>query len=686
MKLLSLKMAGFRGFREPFEIAIPPGFLIVTGRNGSGKSSVVDSIEYALTGKLNKYGDRREDQETVADYLWWKGHGKSSVGRYVGVGFVSSDGAERFIERKGDGSTNLPRSDYLKWFVRGSHYPADAVERLCRTRIIRDELITDLSIDISERERFEFVRNAVASFDFTDYERMLGDGVNIAKDEERRINTEYEGARRQISDALTQMSEIKGRIQAQGSLAISEHRLRQTLGVGEGSIGALIEIARERIKQMHTQLAHIEGHMTELQALEREREQLKVVERLNHSVIELEAKQKEMRELRDKLEADKKELNQIREVQQVTYNAFRMAESGLNVGLQDGCCPLCGSQIEVHDFESHVKRVLASAEVDARKISDLETAVDDQILKLKALKAKTDDLKSNINHFEHIERAYSEKKGESIDLFRDIVGPDLTQSSQVLSGQELAVSFTQLTSKSRSIITEVERLLIELETTTGIDKLAELEQYIEHQREKSRQLEVKINACRNVQAQMKAARAEVQRLAGEIVDERLAELSPLLQELYARIRPHGDWQELAYHVRGDVRRFLSLRIGENLNPTFMFSSGQRRAAGLAFLLAVNAASAWSSWNTLILDDPVQHIDDYRALHLVETLAALRVAGYQIICSVEDPELAKLLARRLRSDHFGEGAILTLKYEAGCGAAQYEYEYVTPLQSEALKFA
>ena len=101
-------------------------------------------------------------------------------------------------------------------------------------------------------------------------------------------------------------------------------------------------------------------------------------------------------------------------------------------------------------------------------------------------------------------------------------------------------------------------------------------------------------------------------------------------------------------IRGDVRRFLSLRVGEGLNPQFVFSSGQRRAVGLASLLSVHLAREWALWDSLVLDDPVQHIDDFRALHLIEVLAALRLSGRQIVCAVEDQALADLLCRRLLS--------------------------------------
>lgn len=49
-----------------------------------------------------------------------------------------------------------------------------------------------------------------------------------------------------------------------------------------------------------------------------------------------------------------------------------------------------------------------------------------------------------------------------------------------------------------------------------------------------------------------------------------------------------------------------------------------------------------------MDDPVQHVDDFRALHLIEVLAALRLGGRQVVCAVEDEALAELLCRRLLS--------------------------------------
>jgi chromosome segregation protein len=60
-----------------------------------------------------------------------------------------------------------------------------------------------------------------------------------------------------------------------------------------------------------------------------------------------------------------------------------------------------------------------------------------------------------------------------------------------------------------------------------------------------------------------------------------------------------------------------------------------------------------------MDDPVQHIDDYRALHLVEVLTAIRRTGRQVIVAVEDVALANVLCRRLRSARGESGRLFQL---------------------------
>jgi len=92
---------------------------------------------------------------------------------------------------------------------------------------------------------------------------------------------------------------------------------------------------------------------------------------------------------------------------------------------------------------------------------------------------------------------------------------------------------------------------------------------------------------------------------------------------------------------------------------------------------------WCNFHTLILDDPVQHIDDYRALHLAEVLSSIRQLGHQVICTVEDPGLADLLCRRLRSSTADDGIKIELEYEPGMGSRIKEILSIGPLPERIL---
>src|SRR5208282_2609705 len=65
MKLNSLSADNFRGFLDHQHIPFGPHVTILIGPNGFGKSTVIDALEWLLTGQLERYvgsdEGRRED-------------------------------------------------------------------------------------------------------------------------------------------------------------------------------------------------------------------------------------------------------------------------------------------------------------------------------------------------------------------------------------------------------------------------------------------------------------------------------------------------------------------------------------------------------------------------------------------------------------------------------------------------
>lgn len=188
----------------------------------------------------------------------------------------------------------------------------------------------------------------------------------------------------------------------------------------------------------------------------------------------------------------------------------------------------------------------------------------------------------------------------------------------------------------------MERALLILELSGSVDRVRSLENRIASLRLLVEEDIQHLTAAEKAFELARQIESSAKSVANEILAEQFDTVMPLLKELYRRLRPHNEWKEIQVEFGGRVRASLNFSV-DGRNPQFLFSSGQRRTAGLAFLLAIHLSRKWCRWQSLLLDDPVQHIDDYRALNLVEVLAAIRRSGRQLIIAVEDPALADVLA-------------------------------------------
>jgi hypothetical protein len=182
---------------------------------------------------------------------------------------------------------------------------------------------------------------------------------------------------------------------------------------------------------------------------------------------------------------------------------------------------------------------------------------------------------------------------------------------------------TQILFNRQEVFSTVEETLFTLENSRSQDRVSNLEARVEQLRSLVESEAARLNeAERSVEIAHQADNA-VRQVANELLSEQFDTVLPLLKELYRRLRPHADWSEIEIDIAGKLRASLNFTVGEGYNPQFLFSSGQRRAAGLAFLLAVHLSRPWCALNTLMLDDPIQHIDGgfNRSMqhHLVELL-------------------------------------------------------------------
>ncbi len=249
-----------------------------------------------------------------------------------------------------------------------------------------------------------------------------------------------------------------------------------------------------------------------------------------------------------------------------------------------------------------------------------------------------------------------------------------------------AQSARQLVLPKQEQIAQLERALYILEASGAHDRVTTLQGRLEQLRRQLEEESIKLAAAERAVEGSRQIDGAVDTVSNQLSMEQFDTVLPLLKELYQRLRPHADWREIETDFGGRVRASLNFVVGDGRNPQFIFSSGQRRAAGIAFLLAIHLSRPWSRLRSLLLDDPVQHIDDYRALNLVEVLSAIRRTGRQVIVAVEDPALADVLCRRLRSHAIDFGRRFEIGTSRNGSAMIADQHDVFPLPREVLKIA
>jgi len=682
MRFRTLGIAGFRGVRDPMDIVFPSGFVVLSGRNGTGKSSICDAIEFALTGSLTKYSESSETGEDVNDYLWWRGSHPAEQ-KYVTLELVDSAGETTIITRRPDGLTVSNGADVRALLCDRSVDAEKTLDDICRTSIIRDELITQLSVDLAEPDRFAFVRAAVGSSSFAATEGKLSGARKIVDARIKGTRLEYERARDRVKDLVTELSKAQAEATKGDDAANAEAELRVLTGNPNADMAGLLASGRKLAPEMRLRIDALDRLVPRAEKLlkqeaeaagdvlrERQNQLLKVVEERSLSLASIRRQISEAEIL----------LRQQQEIDLLSLSLAQLHEHGSRVGLSDGHCPLCGSAVSEADFRSHL------AELESRLERTAEAA-----RQLTRRRAEFNDSEARASAELSVAQRQADQISttlESVNRERAALGEEakrLGMADDVISQTSVAL-FRLESEASRVRLAKIEKYTAVLDASTAHSRVAELQKDLAASQQVVVATEKRVTKLETADQQIKRAADTLKRVSSEIVDDRLAAIRPLLGELYVRLRPHVDWPEISYLIRGDTRRFLSLRVGGGLNLRFMFSSGQRRAAGLAFLMAVSLSRPWCLLETLIFDDPVQHIDDFRALHLVESLSALRQVGRQIICTVEDSALAELLARRLRSSETDEGALIEMDYESGRGSFVGKVSEILPFSTPILRYA
>jgi chromosome segregation protein len=668
MRIAFVEMCGFRGFKNFTRFDFPRGFAVITGRNGVGKSTAFDAIDFALTGLINKYEVKAAKGGGLEDHLWWLGEG-SANDHFVRVGLVDDEERIWQIKRTRFGDSVAADIEQLapKLCIVASQMPTWP-EMLMKTSLIRDEMIAALSLDLNEQARFTAVRSALGESKAPASSERTKELLRLAEAARDEQSLRHAKLHEELGRTLSLLTEARSAAASQDKTD-SEGIIDSTLGQSFPSSVARQAAARNFVKQERSLILLIRELLANAERLRGEEAAAAVRDRLE-GLAGLRLRERQLIQERDvaseRLAEAEQALQIAKRSEEHVVKQLALLDQGQSLGLQDGQCPLCSTIMSDAIFEAAIEGlrqvlmtrtpVAASAStsvLEARRIlNNLEqtlTDVSDEIRRLESWQERIDSTRVPL------ERAFLEHSlGDSRDL---------SEATATLL-------------KHQANVNVIDKALLILDSAGPNDRVASLQSKVEQIRGLVDTEAAKLNDAEKTVDLIKRIDKASRIVANELLREQFDTVLPLLKELYQRLRPHSDWREIEIDIAGQVRASLNFTVGNGKNPQFLFSSGQRRAAGIAFLLAIHLSRTWCGLRTLMMDDPVQHVDDYRALNLIEVLSSIRKMGRQVIIAVEDRALADVLCRRLRSTTGESGKRFDLSTNLD-GSASIEAEVLIP---------
>jgi len=639
MKLAFVEMAGFRGFRDKVRFELPSGFAVLSGRNGTGKSTLLDAIDFAITGEINKFSVKEAKGGGLDEHIWWVGEGKPDS-YYVSVGFISDSGEQFTIRRTRERATEISPQQIMHQLSSAESPPSP--ETLMQTTLIRDELISALSLDLPEQARFAAVRTAIGGIIGPDYSSRTAAISSAAELAKNRQNERIQGVRGQLGKLLGDLTEARSAAERSAGITEALRLVEELVPVLPEGLLERTEAVRRFVAERTMAIRDVESARLLAEQLQPEflfwgsTEGKAAIDALQTQFDDA-SKEKSFAE--DRLSMAIRLQDAERTGDEYATHLSALVEHGTALGLQEGHCPLCDAARSQDEFNTAIAKAKTQLADRGERLAHAATAVANARSIANEAQAKFTDISRRREEL-LIRRGSFQQRLDAISKSYARFGLKSSLDDPRSAQQEVFAE--------REKLVRVERSLSILDSSNALDRVKDLESKIAALRERSDGEAAKLATAERAVEAARQIDAAAKTVANQILTEQFDTVMPLLKELYRRLRPHADWAEIESDFGGKVRGSLNFTVGDGHNPQFLFSSGQRRAAGLAFLLAIHLSRPWCRWRSLLMDDPVQHIDDYRSLNLVEVLAAVRRTRRQVIVAVEDPALADLLCRRLRS--------------------------------------
>lgn len=399
MILKKIRMENFRSYTSQ-EVELPPGTNLFEGDIGSGKSSILYAIEFALFGMGDMRGDSllKAGKEKGFVELWFDISGKEYIVRRVisrkGDSIAQTEGFIISGGKKTEMSPTELRAKMLEILNFNESLKTRSSSVIFRYAIFTPQEEMKEILRLKPEDRLQTLRKA---FGLEDYKTAKDNSKTVADEIRSRIRfiegevSDMGSLEKQLAENKESMASCVSRLSGLGiKKAQAENELFSVQEEIRGLEGKRIEIEktasevplleselRSRKRELSNSVSDVESLSKDIMAYEKKIDELISQEAPTSTAedarMESAAAQKEMAEKTEKMV----------EIRSKAANYMELMEKKI--------CPTCGTAIDAADYQERVNSLLGECSELSRKAGELREKSES----LQSLARKIDEFERN---------------------------------------------------------------------------------------------------------------------------------------------------------------------------------------------------------------------------------------------------------------------------------------------------
>ncbi|MEV4990302.1 AAA family ATPase [Pseudarthrobacter sp. LMD1-1-1.1] len=658
-----LRIEAFRGFRDAREFDLSASAVVVTGPNGTGKTSFFDALQWVLLGRIERLEvlrSRRNVEHVVNQY---RIGGKASVE----IDLSLPDGRV-MLRRTGDqgGSTlELTRDGVSTAFGEEAEAKLRRIllpdtqltlhSALTTSGLMQQDVLRSV-LEAKPAERYRQLSTVLGLGALEDFEDATKSAAKQAADREGQARAEHSRILVALKQAQDRLETARARLASRPQIdAVRNEVLERLRGTPAG-----MSLNESEVKLDSPEDARLAatafGKAADL--VDTSRELVRRAIQLNEGLEgptspgTIEA----LREEAEQAKLRKDAAGALRGAAQSELNAARLTAvevaklAALAIPMLSDNCPVCSQPIDREHVErdlieraeatgtllelekSFVERANAFSEASiaaseaADALAEAEQQADRWHASSDADQAASDAIKALATDI-----SFVKFDSYASDSFVSVAVP---ASEYFRAGRRALLDLLE-TFDRQNDQNAIERDVAEYTTLEGA--LADAEAHLATQAARSEKLRVLSD---------KTLEARV-----EVTEKRLRSIQPLVADIFHRLDPHPAFKTVefeldTYYRRGTTSPLVIDQVaGIAADPLLIFSTSQANIVALSYFIAMSLSMDDSGLPFLLLDDPVQSMDDVNVLGFADLCRHLRLRR-QLIVSTHERRLSGLLERKL----------------------------------------